>query len=245
MTPAPFTDRDRLWDDLRSGAAGEWDIIVIGGGITGAGILREAVRRGYRSLLVEQRDFAWGSSSRSSKMVHGGLRYLAGGKLSLTRAALHEREKLISEAPRLVERMGYYFPLYRGRFPPRFAAGLLFWMYDRLAGIRDHRRVRNEELGRVFGQMDTAALNGAFFYTDAVTDDARLTLRVLQESVASGGHVRNYTLARRLLEEGGRVHGILAEDVESGEQLSLRARVVINSTGAWAGRLGNPGVVGI
>ena len=117
-----FGDRQRLWEKLQSGAATEWDVIIVGGGITGAGILREAVRLGYRALLIEQQDFAWGSSSRSSKMVHGGLRYLAAGNLKLTRHALQERERLVREAPNLVHRLDYYFPLYKWRFPPRFGA---------------------------------------------------------------------------------------------------------------------------
>ena len=240
-----FTDRTQLWRQLEAAGPAAWDVIVIGGGITGAGILRESVRRGYRSLLIEQRDFAWGSSSRSSKMVHGGLRYLAAGNISLTRHALLERENLIREAPRLVERLGYYFPLYRNNFPPRFAAGVLFWLYDRLAGIRDHRRVDNEELGRMFPGIDTGSTNGAYYYTDAVTDDARLTLRVLQESVAAGGCVRNYTRASSLLKDGNRVRGLLAEDTESGETLELNSKVVINATGAWADRLGNAALAGM
>ena len=230
---------------MAAGAAAEWDIIVIGGGISGAGILREGVRKGYKSLLIEQRDFAWGSSSRSSKMVHGGLRYLAAGNFSLTRHALQERENLISQAPRLVERLGYYFPLYRGRFPPRFAAVILFWLYDRLAGIRDHRRVSNRQLEQTFEQLETSDLNGAFYYTDAVTDDARLTLRVLQESIRAGGFVRNYTRASRLLKEEGRIDGVVAEDLETGEKLPLKARVVVNATGAWADRLGNAALAGM
>lgn len=245
MPPITFPDRETLWQDMAGGSASDWDVIVIGGGITGAGILREAVRLGYRSLLIEQRDFAWGSSSRSSKMVHGGLRYLAAGKLSLTRHALQEREKLIREAPRLVQRLGYYFPLYRSQWPPRLAARALFWMYDRLAGIRDHRAVDNAELARVFNGLDTGELNGGFYYTDAVTDDARLTLRVLQESVRHGAAVRNYTRALQLVREQGRVCGLQAEDLETGRKASLRARVVINATGAWADRLGDAARVGM
>lgn len=245
MNTVSFTDRQELWQDMKSGVADEWDVIVVGGGITGAGVLREAVRQGYRTLLVEQRDFAWGSSSRSSKMVHGGLRYLAAGNFSLTRHALEERENLIQEAPRLVERLGYYYPLYKYRFPPRFAAGILFWLYDRLAGIRDHSRVSNVELRQEFEQLDTSRLNGAFYYTDAVTDDARLTLRVLQESIRAQGRVRNYTRANRLLKKDGRVNGLIAEDVETGEQQPLRAKVIINATGAWADRLGNAAIAGM
>lgn len=245
MKPTFFTDRNELWQDLKSGGSADWDVIVIGGGITGSGVLRESVRRGYKSLLIEQQDFAWGSSSRSSKMVHGGLRYLAAGNISLTRHALQERENLIREAPRLIERLGYYYPLYKHRFPPPFAAGILFWLYDRLAGIRNHRRVDNAELRQVFARLDTSRLNGAFFYTDAVTDDARLTLRVLQESIQAGGRVRNYTRANRLLKESGTVNGLVAEDIPTGETVPLRARVVINATGAWADRLGNAALSGM
>ena len=245
MNTVSFTNRDTLWQDMKSSEAEQWDVIVIGGGITGAGVLREVVRKGYRSLLIEQSDYAWGSSSRSSKMVHGGLRYLAAGNFSLTRHALQERENLIAEAPRLVERLGYYFPLYKRRFPPRFAAGFLFWLYDRLAGIRDHHRVGNGKLRQIFHQLDTSKLNGAFYYTDAITDDARLTLRVLQESVRAGGYIRNYTRATRLLKNRGRVEGLVAQDLVTGEELSLRARVVINATGAWADRLGDAQMAGM
>jgi glycerol-3-phosphate dehydrogenase len=212
MNATSFTDRETLWHDMQSGVAGPWDIIVVGGGITGAGILREAVRKGYKTLLLEQRDFAWGSSSRSSKMVHGGLRYLAAGNISLTRHALQERESLVTQAPGLVERFSYYFPLYRNRFPPRFAAAILFWLYDRLAGIRDHRRVDNKQLQKLFPQLDTS---------------------------------RNYSKVTGLLEDGDRVHGLTVEDVETGRQLSLQSRVVINATGAWAERLGKASKAGL
>jgi glycerol-3-phosphate dehydrogenase len=240
-----FGDRQRLWEKLQSGAATEWDVIIVGGGITGAGILREAVRLGYRALLVEQQDFAWGSSSRSSKMVHGGLRYLAAGNLKLTRHALQERERLVREAPNLVHRLDYYFPLYKWRFPPRFGARLLFWLYDRLAGIDDHRLVDNSELAASFPSLELAGLNGAFFYTDAVTDDARLVLRVLHEAAAGGGRVLNYTRGREMLREDGRIHGIRVQDAQSGNEVDLRAGVVINATGAWADRLRNPPPKGI
>lgn len=245
MGPVTFPDREQVWRQISAAGGDDWDVIIIGGGITGAGILREAVRNGFRTLLIEQRDFAWGSSSRSSKMVHGGIRYLAAGNISLTRHALQERENLISQAPRLVERLGYYFPLYRGRFPPRIAAGLLFWLYDRLAGIRDHRRISNAQLQDTFRELDTKNLNGAYFYTDAVTDDARLTLRVLQESIRLGGVVRNYTRANRLLKNEERVTGVRVEDRETGAELDLRASVVINATGAWADRLGNASTAGM
>lgn len=233
-----FPNREKLWHELAGGSRPDWDIVIVGGGITGAGILGEAVKRGYRCLLVEQRDFAWGTSSRSSKMVHGGFRYLAAGNFSLTRHALLERERLLREAPGLVERLGYYFPLYRNKFPPRFAASILFWLYDRIAGIRDHHKVSNRGLVTVFEQLDSSEMNGGFYYTDAITDDARLTLRVLHEAVDEGGLVRNYSKAARLAGPDGKVTGVILQDVETGKRLNVKCRVVVNATGAWANRLG-------
>jgi glycerol-3-phosphate dehydrogenase len=234
---AAFADRDELWGSLTAGAGRTWDVIVIGGGITGAGIVREAARRGYCSLLIEQRDFCWGTSSRSSKMVHGGLRYLASGKLRLTRDALRERERLLQEAPGLVERLRYYFPLYRGHFPPRVAAAALFWLYDRLAGVDDRRYVDTPGLRRLFPDLDTSGLNGAYRYSDAVTDDARLVLRLLHEAAEDGAAVRNYTRATELIRAGARVNGLAVQDRETDRSCKLAAGVVINATGAWADRL--------
>jgi glycerol-3-phosphate dehydrogenase len=214
-----------------------WDVVVVGGGITGAGILREAARRGYRAVLVEQKDFCWGTSSRSSKMVHGGLRYLAAGDLGLTRTALRERERLLREAPGLVTRLPYYYPLYAGQFPPRFAAAALFWLYDRLAGVDDHRRIDTVSLREIFPGLDLSGLNGAYRYSDAVTDDVRLVLRILHEAVADGAAVRNYSRATEWVRADGRVAGVIVEDSDTGQTRLLRARVVINATGAWADRL--------
>lgn len=236
--------REDLWNAMREGGARAWDVIVIGGGITGAGILREAARRGYRSLLLEQRDFCWGTSSRSSKLVHGGLRYLAAGNFKLTRHALLERERLVREAPRLVRRLSFYYPMHRGVFPPRLAAAALFWLYDRLAGVDDHDRLSGPDLQQLFPGLDTDGVTSAYRYTDAVTDDARLVLRLLHEAVADGAAVRNYSEVTGLLRHepeglGGKVRGVRVTDTESGASLELEAAVVINATGAWADRLGS------
>ena len=239
-----FTNRADLLQKMRQGDANEWDIIVVGGGITGAGVLREAVRRGYRTLLVEQKDFAWGTSSRSSKMVHGGLRYLAAGDLKLTKDSLKERERLLEEAPGLVERMGYYFTLRKGGFPGRWAMSLVLEIYDWIARIRDHRYCTNAQLKAVFSGISDQGLNGACYYTDAVTDDARLVLRVLQESFAEGGRALNYTPVKQLLIENNNVCGVRlsipaldANTETEPEILEIRAPVVINATGAWADTL--------
>ncbi len=243
MTHHTLKDRQQLWQQLQeNSAAGEqaWDMIIIGGGITGAGILREAARRGLKALLVEQRDFAWGTSSRSSKMVHGGLRYLGMGDVSLTRHSLHERERILKEAPGLVERMGYYFTLRKKSFPPRWGVKGLLWLYDRIAGIRDHHVASEQELSQQFPGIDQSGLSGSFYYTDAVTDDSRLVLRVLQEAVDAGGHAISYVRVNQLNKNAsGAVQGIELENTQSSETINLSAPVIINATGAWADRLRN------
>ena len=231
-----LTDRDVLWRQLADGEAA-FDVLVVGGGIIGAGVLREAARLGLRALLVEQQDFAWGTSSRSSKMVHGGLRYIANGDIKLTRHSLQERERLLSEAPGLIDRMGYYFTLRKGQFPGRFVFGALLALYDRMAGIKDHRYASNQALDTLYNGIEQAGLKGAMYYTDTVTDDARLVLRVLQEAVRAGGSALNYTKANALLLDGGRVTGAVLENAETGETVELRGVTVISATGAWADTL--------
>lgn len=239
VTEPPFTDRDNLLAKIRLGECSDWDIIIVGGGITGAGILREAVRRGYRTLLLEQKDFAWGTSSRSSKMVHGGLRYLGLGDIKLTRHSLTERERLLKEAPGLIERMGYYFTLRKGIFPGRWVFSILLWLYDRIAGIKDNRYYSRQQMLEKFHGLEEQGLQGACYYTDAVTDDARLVLRVLQESITAGGSALNYTRVKELIIESGDVRGVCVDDPDGGAAMELRASVVINATGAWADRLRN------
>ncbi|MCA9579401.1 MAG: glycerol-3-phosphate dehydrogenase/oxidase [Myxococcales bacterium] len=211
-----------------------WDIVVVGGGITGAGIAREAARRGRAVLLVEQRDFAWGTSSRSSKMVHGGLRYLAQADFKLTRDALRERERLLHEAPQLVHRTGYWWPHRKGQFPGPIGLGLALELYDRLAGIRDHRFVRRDEYLRAVPGSNPRGLVGGTYFTDSTVDDARLVLRVLDEAVADGARTLNYARVSELLRTAGQVTGVRVVDEVSGETLNVSARVVINATGAWA-----------
>jgi glycerol-3-phosphate dehydrogenase len=239
-----FTQRKQLLEQMSAGQACEWDILIIGGGITGAGVLREAVRRGYRALLLEQNDFAWGTSSRSSKMVHGGLRYLSAGDLKLTRDSLGERERLLREAPGLVDRLGYYFTLRKGAFPGRFAFTVILKLYDFIAGIKDHKYFNCEQLSRKFEGVSWNGLNGACYYTEAVTDDSRLVLRTLQESIALGGQALNYTRVEDLLIEDGQVSGVILSPANDGEtsaqaKIVLRAPIVINATGAWADKLRN------
>lgn len=210
----------------------QWDVLIVGGGITGAGILREAARRGLRAALIEGNDFASGTSSRSSKMVHGGLRYMAQGAFGLTRKAVRERERLLREAPALVKRMPVAFILREGKFPGRRVFGMLLGVYDRMAGISDHRFLSNDELSARNPGVDTTGLAGAYYYTDALTDDARLVLCVLEAGVADGAVAVNYASAIEPLFEGGRVSGVTV--VADGDRFDVSAKVVINATGAWA-----------
>lgn len=214
-----------------------WDLIVIGGGISGAGILREAARRGWRCLLLEQRDFAWGTSSRSSKMVHGGLRYIAKGQWRLTRDSVRERQRLLDEAPGLVEPMSFMMPHYRGGFPgPRVLGGLLS-VYDALAGRRSHRFHDAQQLRFLAPGVKENGLLGGTCFVDALTDDARLVMRVLREARADGAVVLNGVRVEHLLREDGRVCGVQVEDCEAGASLQLRCGVLAVATGAWAERL--------
>lgn len=244
MSDYPLKHRTHLWELLESqqegNAAHQWDLVIVGGGITGAGILREATVHGLRAILLEQQDFSWGTSSRSSKMVHGGIRYLSMGDLTLTRHSLSEREHLLEQAPGLVRRMGYYFTLSKGAKLPSVAVKILLWVYDLLAGISDHKSISLLKLGQHFKGIDLTSLKSAFYYTDAVTDDSRLVQRVIQEAVVDGAAAMNYVKVSDLLKSSaGVVRGVELTDILSGNKVNVRAAVVINATGAWADRLRN------
>lgn len=225
--------RSQIWSRI----AGPWDILIVGGGITGAGILREAARLGLRTLLVEQRDFGWGTSSRSSKMVHGGLRYLKDGHIRLTWCSVRERKRLLSEAPGLIDPMGFLIVAHRGDHPGRWTYRAGLTLYDLLALQWSHRAFRPEKLQVLVPFLESERLAGGFRYGDAQTDDARLVLRVIQEAVADGGIALNGVRAEELLWKDGRVRGVWLRDLETGATAQAHARVVINATGAWADRL--------
>lgn len=233
--------RDEVWRKLLAGpqdGAVEWDLVVIGGGIVGAGILREAARLKLRVLLLEQKDFSWGTSSRSSKMVHGGLRYIATGDFKITRESVLERERLLQEAAGLVTPLPYLFASRKRQFPGRWSFTALLNIYDLFAGRRDHRFLKPEELELQAPHLREDDLKGACQYTDAATDDARLVLRLLSEAVNdSEADLLNYVAVEGLLKEGDRVAGVLARNVLTGEETDIPARVVVNATGAWADAL--------
>lgn len=225
--------RDSVWERLGT----DWDIIVIGGGITGAGILREAARAGLHVLLVEARDFAWGTSSRSSKLVHGGLRYLAQGKLRLTLESVREREHLLEDGPGLIDPLGFLLATHKGDRPGRWTYKAGLSLYDLMTLQWTHRRYRPEDFRMLAPHITPDRLEGGFRYGDAQTDDARLVLRLIREAVADGGVAINYVAAIGLIREDGAVRGTRLRDAVTGREAETRARVVINATGAWADRL--------
>jgi glycerol-3-phosphate dehydrogenase len=221
--------RESLWDELAA-ARQTWDLIVVGGGIAGAGVFREATRRGLTTLLLEGGDFASGTSSRSSKLVHGGIRYLQHGHWRLTRESLRERDRLLREAPGLVEPLFFVRPVYRDE-GSRWLYPAAFLAYGMLAGRRQHTYYNAKAAERLAPSLRREGLTGAYGYMEAGTDDARLVLRLLREGVREGGKALSYCGAEALLVGGGVVTGVRARDAESGRSLELRARVVVNATG--------------
>ena len=215
-----------------------WDLVIIGGGITGAGILREAVNMGLQTLLVEQKDFAWGTSSRSSKLVHGGLRYLKEGHFLLTKMAVEEREHLLREAPGLVEPLEFLLPVYEHQHPGKHTLQIGLSLYDLMARDHQHRFYEKTDFYRRLPYVRQQDLKGGFFFYDAQVDDSRLVLRLINESVADGAGALNYTTATRILRnDTGVVVGVEIEDTETRESRTLETRTVINATGCWAERL--------
>ena len=216
----------------------KWDLIVIGGGITGAGILREATRMGLKTLLIERKDFAWGTSSRSSKLVHGGLRYLKEGKFKLTKIAVEEREYLLKDAPGLVESLGFLLPVYEDQSPGRRALKVGLSLYDVMARERHHEFYDTEGFIQRVPFIRKEGLTGGFFYLDAQVDDSRLVLRLIDESMADGARALNYTSVTNLLRnDNGQVTGVLIKDTETRETRTLSSEAVINATGCWAEKL--------
>ena len=211
------------------------DLLVIGGGVTGAGIFYEAARLGLKPVLVERRDFAWGTSSRSSKLIHGGLRYLKEGHFLLTRDAVKERERLLNEAPGLVAPIAFLVPIYKGRGPGRWTLEAGLSIYDLLAQKRQHRFLEADALVAQVPFIDREALIGGYEFWDAQVDDARLVLRLIAEGQAAGGTALNYTTAVSVnRDEKGAVTGVTLQDTETGETRSVHTSAVINATGCWA-----------
>jgi glycerol-3-phosphate dehydrogenase len=219
---------------------GELDVLVVGGGIVGAGVALDAVTRGLNTGLLEQRDLGSGTSSRSSKLVHGGLRYLEMLDFGLVREALQERGLLLTRlAPHLVKPVPFLYPLtHRLWERPYVGAGLA--LYDAMAmtgkydmGLPRHRHLSRRAVARIAPDFKTETITGAIQYYDAQVDDARLVLTLARTAAAYGAQVATRTRVLGFLREGERVVGVRALDLETGRELEVRARVVVNAAGVW------------
>jgi glycerol-3-phosphate dehydrogenase len=239
MTLAKALDADQRADALEHLAEGELDVLVVGGGIVGVGAALDAVTRGLKVGLVEQRDLASGTSSRSSKLVHGGLRYLEMLDFALVKEALEERGLLLTRlAPHLVRPVAFLYPLHHAWERPYVGAGVA--LYDAMAmtgkydmGVPKHKHVFRKQLARMAPDIRTEDLHGAIRYYDCQVDDARLVMTIARTAANNGAHVATRTKVTGFLREGDRVVGVTARDLERQRDLEIRARVVINAAGVW------------
>ncbi len=216
------------------------DLLIIGGGITGAGIARDAALRGFRTALIDKSDFGAGTSSHSSRLIHGGIRYLEQYAFHLVFEASRERRVLLRIAPHLVRPLAFLFPVYRGARVPAWQLRAGMWLYDLLAAFRNvrwHRWLRPKNVRRVEPGLRDRGLVGAALYYDAQTDDARLVLATVRSATRAGALVANYVETTALLKPDGRVRGAVVRDVLSGQTVTIRAHVVVNATGPWSDRV--------
>jgi glycerol-3-phosphate dehydrogenase len=228
----------------------QFDVLVIGGGVTGAGVALDAAARGYKVALVEKIDFASGTSSKSTKLVHGGIRYLPNFDFALVREALVERGLLLRNAPHLVHPVGFVLPIYKGDRHPvglpfttpwGIGLGLILdiglWLYDGLAGrhnVKRHRRLSRKEVTRLAPALVTENLKEGFIYYDGQTNDARLTMAILRTAVQYGATVANYAEVTSFLTENGKVSGVHVRDNLGDQHFIVRARHIVNATGVFA-----------
>lgn len=239
-------------DDMLSYATARrepWDVVVIGGGATGAGIAVDAASRGYATLLLEQHDFGKGTSSRSTKLAHGGIRYLARGEISLVREALRERGLMRRNAPHLVRELDFLIPSYSRWTSPYYRLGL--GAYDLLAGRQRFggtRMLSKEEAMTRCPSLKLQNLRGGVLYTDGQFDDARLLIALIRTAVECDAAVLNYARVTGFTRAGVRVAGVAFADVESGATHTVAARVVVNATGVYCDvlrRAAQPGAAGM
>jgi glycerol-3-phosphate dehydrogenase len=227
-------------DALRTidGRTEPWDVVIIGGGATGLGAGVDAVTRGYSTLVIEQHDFAKGTSSRSTKLIHGGVRYLAQRRIGLVRTALRERDLLLRNAPHLVHDLPFLVPAYSPWELALYFAGLK--VYDLLSGRlgrgRSRLQSRSETLKRVPALVSNR-LSGGILYHDCQFDDARLAIALAQTLTDLGGTAINYMRVAGLLKTSGKLCGVEVIDAETGRELEIRGRVVVNATGAFVDQI--------
>ena len=230
-----------------------FDVLVIGGGITGAGVALDAVARGYKVALVEKTDFASGTSSKSTKLVHGGIRYLPNFDFELVREALVERGLLLQNAPYLVDPVAFLLPIYEGDRHPvgmpfttpggiglSFILDIGLWMYDALAGRRNvqhHRRISRDKVREMAPTLVTKGLKEGFIYYDAQTNDARLTMAVIRTAAQFGAVIANYAQVTSFVTENDKISGAHIRDNIDGHEVTVHARHIVNATGIFSEEL--------
>jgi glycerol-3-phosphate dehydrogenase len=234
MLASPTAQRTRLTSLAALRENMRWDLLVIGGGATGLGLALDAAARGLTVACLESHDFAQGTSSRATKLVHGGVRYLAQGNIGLVREALHERATLLANAPHLAQPLPFVMPAYRLWELPFYGAGLK--AYDALAGHRSLGPTEWLSAARTREALPTvrrAGLQGAIRYWDAQFDDARLAVALARTAQREGATVLNHCAVRGLLRDAERVVGVTAQDTQTGETFNVAAGCVVNATGVW------------
>lgn len=229
--------REQLISKIQS-EKNDWDIVIVGGGATGLGAALEAATRGYKTLLLEQSDFTKGTSSRSTKLVHGGVRYLAQGDVFLVLEALRERGILFKNAPHLVKNISFLIPSYTWWYKPFYTIGLT--IYDLLAkGFRFGKSVpysRDETIEKI-PVVKKKNLRGSIKYHDGQFDDARLGINLAQTIIENDGVALNYMKVENFIKENQKICGVIARDQETGKEYALKAKVVLNSTGVFVDKL--------
>jgi glycerol-3-phosphate dehydrogenase len=231
LPPPPRAER------LRALATQEFDVLIIGGGVTGSGSARDAALRGLRVALVEREDFASGTSSRSSRLIHGGLRYLEHGHLGLVFESSIERRRLLSLAPHLVRPLAFVWPVYAGARVPRWKLNAGLMLYDALSlfrNVKGYQRLSSKQMLEAEPGLRAEGLKGGARYYDAATDDARLTLANALGASEAGAVVLNHASVRDLVREDGKAKGAVVVDHLTGQEVTVRARAIVNATGPWS-----------
>lgn len=225
----------------RAAESNQYDLIIIGGGITGCGVAYEAAARGARVLLLERNDFASGTSSRSTKLIHGGIRYLKNADFRLVKEGVQERQALIAAAPHLVHPIQFLYPVHEGDPDPLFMLRLGLVFYDFFAGKQNllrHRVLSSAGVLQEAPGMRPAGLKGGALYADCITDDARLTVEVARAAARKGAALLNYTEVREFIYDANhRAVGVKTVDRQTGEERVYYAGAILNATGPWADRL--------
>lgn len=228
-----FMNRPDMLQKLTA-ARGPWDVLIIGGGATGLGCAVDAAARGYRTVLLEQSDFAKGTSSRSTKLIHGGVRYLQQGNVGLVIEALRERGLLTQNAPHLVHHLAFVVPNYTWWEAPFYGIGLK--LYDMLAGklgLGPSRHLSREETLERLPTLEPEGLRGGTIYYDGQFDDARMAITLAQTAAGLGAVVLNYLRVASLVKKNGLVRGVIARDEETGNEMEISAHAIVNATGVF------------